>query len=409
MAGYKAGSAPVDLSIEAIDGIVGKMQDSVQKVDDLQGKMVKLRNAEVELLKSFEAARNYMLEMLQKPDEGREALQNIFGGDCVRIARIRLCLDSAVLSDMYASDARFPDCRNACESVEKVLEDLGLGAALRRALEEEKALAKKRKSTVGQPMQVEEVQVETPVVETPVIEEPPPPEPEPPKPEPPKKKDIGSEALDKTIDESLIDRILACTTCAELAEIQDPKQEESLGNWMIWMVHRAHLDDPTLEKFDFTNLQMPPPAEEPRISPKLAKAIANNTHITSLLLPNTNLMAAEGGVMAESLIKNSSIKVLNIDSNFLAQPEMESLANAAGTNQTLEEIRVNNQHGLMMGRSTYEAFANACKANKMITKLGLNITDPTYRNDIDRSIMRNNDDARKRRVAAKKAAEAAAA
>ena len=50
-----------------------------------------------------------------------------------------------------------------------------------------------------------------------------------------------------------------------------------LGNWMIWMVHRAHLDDPTLLKFDFTNLKMPAGNVEPRISPKLAVAMESGS------------------------------------------------------------------------------------------------------------------------------------
>ena len=74
-------------------------------------------------------------------------------------------------------------------------------------------------------------------------------------------------------------------------------KSSQIGNWMIWMVHRAHLDDRTLVKFepwlhtggiitphiatspstspseDFTNLKMPEGNVEPLISPKLAVAM----------------------------------------------------------------------------------------------------------------------------------------
>lgn len=385
-----------------IDAILDKMQNSMEQMEALQGKMVKLRNAETECLKAFEAARDIMLEMLSKPDPGRELLQNIFGGDCVRIARIRLCLDTAKFSDGNAKDQRINGCNEAATSVEKVLEDLGLGAALRAAMEAEKDKKARRKSTVtAEQIEAVTAEVEEPVVEEPVIEEPvveePPREPTPPPREP--------------TPEVVQEEVAVCEfeefDLAQLADMTPPDKSD-LGNWMIWMVHRAHLDDPTLEKFDFTNLKMPAANEEPRIAPKLAKAMAKNTHITHLLLPNTNLGAKEGGELAASLAQNKTLKVLNVDSNFLHQDEMESLANACGVNQTLEEVRVNNQHGLMLGRSSFEAWSNAVKANKFICKLGLNITDPHYRNEIDRSIMRNNDDARKRRVEAKKAAEAAA-
>ena len=39
--------------------------------------------------------------------------------------------------------------------------------------------------------------------------------------------------------------------CGALHSLQAVASKTTkLGNWMIWMVHRAHLDDPTLVKFD---------------------------------------------------------------------------------------------------------------------------------------------------------------
>jgi len=418
-------SEKIDLTEKVIDEILTKMHDSLAKCDEFQGKMVKLRNAEVDLLTSFESARNFMNAALQSPDEGRELLARLFGGDCRRMGRIRAFTNACHLSDMYKSDARHPDCVSAMESVEAVLADMGLGWALRQAAEKEAEGLKRGRSAKWDdpPMEAETGTTETPEMgeaaefEEPEAEEPQepvpwgftpvePPAPEPAKPAPAPKQDLASEKLAKTMDEDIIEQILACNEPWELAEIPEPDKKENLGNWMIWMVHRAHLDDPTLAKFDFTNLQMPAGHIEPRISPKLAEAMSWNSHITSLLLPNTNLGAKEGGVLAESISKNGALKVLNVDSNFLGQPEMESLANAVGTSKTIEEVRVNNMHGFMMGKTTIEAWANAVKANPMVCKLGLTISDPHYRNEIDRSIMRNGDEARKRRVAAKKAAEA---
>jgi len=392
--------AEIKCTEEGIDAIVGRMEASLAKVEELQGSMVKLKKAEMDLLKAFEEARDYMMKMLKQ--ESRETLQNIFGGDCKRIASIGNCLKSAVFADKGTKDdQRIAGCQSACESVEKVLEDLGLGWALRQAQEQAKA-KKGRKSEVITPAVVEQVLeavIEPVIIEPVVIEEP------PPKPEPPSKKDMVSAALDKTIDENLIDRILACTEAAQLAEFGPLEKNDSLGNWMIWMVHRAYLDDPTLAIFDFTNLQMPPAGDEPRIAPKLMKAIATNTHIEKLLLPNSNLQTGETGVLAESLTQNGSLKVLNVDSNFIASGEMESLANSFGINQSLEEVRVNNQRGLKFGNSHYEAFKKAVEANRFLCKLGLSIDVPHFRDHIDRQVMRNNDEARKRRVAAKKAAE----
>mmetsp|Transcript_113247 Transcript_113247/g.218042 ORF Transcript_113247/g.218042 Transcript_113247/m.218042 type:complete len:412 (-) Transcript_113247:33-1268(-) len=407
--------AKVDLSAEAMDAILEKMEAGLTRVEASQHSVVKLRNAEVELLQDYEAARDFMMTMLSNPTGEREVLQSVFGGDCDRIARISVNLESAKFSEMYRSDPRIPGCKNACESVEKVLQDLGLGWALRQALEKEKEAAAKRRSILesGEMEAARKAALEAAeatkveaaeVTKVEVVEPAPKPEPKPPV----KLRDNATEMLMATADETLIDRILNCVDAAELVELE-PDKKESLANWMIWMVHRAHLNDPTLVKFDFTNLQMPPGHEEPRISPKLCKAMETNSHIQQLLLPNTKLSAREGAILATSLCSNQTVRVMNLDSNFLAQDELESIANAAGTSKTLEELRINNQHGVSPGRQLYEALANAVKANTMIVKLGLTVNDPHFRGQIDSQIMRNADLARKRRLEARKAAEAAAA
>ena len=58
-------------------------------------------------------------------------------------------------------------------------------------------------------------------------------------------------------------------------------------------VHRAWLDDPTLVDFDFTNTPMPPAHIEPRIAPKLVRAMETNSHIENLTLYDSNLQKAE--------------------------------------------------------------------------------------------------------------------
>ncbi|CAK9021982.1 Uncharacterized protein SCF082_LOCUS15584 [Durusdinium trenchii] len=68
----------------------------------------------------------------------RDWLKEVFGGSCQRTAKVCAVLEAARLSPERASDPRLQGCRNACESVEEVLKDLGLGAALRAAQERER-------------------------------------------------------------------------------------------------------------------------------------------------------------------------------------------------------------------------------------------------------------------------------
>lgn len=133
-----------------IDGIVAKMEDAVSQVDAAQGGLVQLPRAELELLTQVEAARNFMMQVLQSENQDRKNLSLIFGGDCVRISRVRAVLESAELQTACTErDLRIRSCLSACESVEKVLGDLGLGFALRLAQAMEKDRMANRASVVA--------------------------------------------------------------------------------------------------------------------------------------------------------------------------------------------------------------------------------------------------------------------
>merc|ERR1712137_188369 len=171
-------------------------------------------------------------------------------------------------------------------------------------------------------------------------------------------------------------------------------------NWMIWMVHRAHLNDPSLKTFNFTNLKMPSGIQEPLISPKLAASIASNTVIEELLLPSTNLQNPEAAALAKSLSKNKSVRILNIDSNALQPKELESVCHGLAESKTCEQFRCNN---VAVGRQVLDALAKLVKANVKMVKLGFDLQDPHFRNVINTQLGRNGEEARIRRNSVKAA------
>merc|ERR1719329_924593 len=97
----------------------------------------------------------------------------------------------------------------------------------------------------------------------------------------------------------------------ELEELDDvakvleaaPAKESRFGDWMIWMVHRAHLNDSTLVDFNFTHCAMPLPHQEYRVAPKLMKALETNTNIERLVLCHANMQKPQGHELAEALRK----------------------------------------------------------------------------------------------------------
>merc|ERR1740117_1284152 len=371
-----------------------------------------------------------MNDMLKKTSSDRSKLADAFGGDCTRIGRVQVCLDNAdgELSPMNADDQRLKTARNACEAIEKVLDDMGLGFKMQEAIKAEVIVVERRRTSIdisavalaaaqfqedesaglaAQMAMLAMAEAEKEAEKEAAAPAPAPVAPDP-APEAPKKVNRIEAEWQGKCDEDLIERIVACTMPEELqafAEEVTAAKQAKLGNWMIWMVHRAHLNDPTLLKFDFTNLKMPSGDLEPRISPKFALAMEENTFITDLVLACSNLQGTEAACLAVSLRSNKTLLKLNIDSNALQALELESIANGVGYSGTLQEIRCNN---VSQGRQVYEAITACVKANTSIVKVGLEIKDPHFRGQIDGQITRNNDGARKRRVEAKKAAEAKA-
>ncbi|CAJ1356328.1 unnamed protein product [Effrenium voratum] len=129
----------MDPTPEGVDRMLAQMEVAYRRVETCTSR-VKLESAEINLLKVLEQARDVMTASLMSVS--RELLQEVFGGSCFRTAKIRAVLDALRLSPDRAGDLRLQGCRNACESVEQVLKDLGLGAALRKAQEaESQALA----------------------------------------------------------------------------------------------------------------------------------------------------------------------------------------------------------------------------------------------------------------------------
>jgi hypothetical protein len=412
----------MEVQMAQFDKVTEAMEAALERVFAFKDSRVKLPKAELDLLKTFEDARDIMNDMLRKTSADRQKLADAFGGDCTRIGRVQVCLDNAdgELSAMNADDQRLRGAKEACHAVEKVLDDMGLGFKMQEAVKEEEVVMERRRTSVdvsavalaAAEFQAEEsaslaAQMAALAMAEVEVKEAPAPAP-PPAPEPKRPLNRIEAEWQSKCDEDLIERILACTEPEELqafAEEVTAAKAAKIGNWMIWMVHRAHLNDPTLVKFDFTNLKMPSGDMEPRISPKLALAMEVNTCIMELNLACSNLQGTEAACLAVSLRSNRALLKLNIDSNALQPLEIESIANGVAFAQTLQEIRCNN---VSQGRQVYEAIANCVKANTFIVKVGLEIKDPHFRGQIDGQITRNNDAARKRRVEAKKAAEAAA-
>jgi len=199
------------------------------------------------------------------------------------------------------------------------------------------------------------------------------------------------------------ERICNCTDLAKLWKMEPKRKKKVSANWMIWMVHRAHLDDHTLTELNFTGMLMPAPDDEPRIIPKLMQAMQTNTHLKEMHLAGSRLPSSQGPALAAALRQNETLRVLNIETNHLDVEAIHACTKALSQNASsnLEEWRFNNQAGIgsNFGVSTEEAIAQMLTTNRRLLKVGLQVQNAAPRNSIDRSLMQNADALRRRRSA----------
>lgn len=124
------------------------------------------KKAVIEIMEPLGRARDFMNDVL-KGETGTERprLHEIFGRDnhCQRVEHIRELVDVAqrlVAKSYFASDKRWQETMKACESIEAILRDAGLGAELKAARAK---AAEELADIVPQGVRRESVMLDTPV------------------------------------------------------------------------------------------------------------------------------------------------------------------------------------------------------------------------------------------------------
>lgn len=198
------------------------------------------------------------------------------------------------------------------------------------------------------------------------------------------------------IDEALAQRICEMSL-ADLARLSPvPDRDRSLATWMVWMVHRVSVNDPSLTSLDFGNLAMPAPRDEPRIVPKLMGALASNTHLVDLSLYCANFHGGEEAIqLSQSLAKNQTLKQLNVECNWLAPVDLEHIFASLRNNTTLRELRCSDQFTTeQAGKTVFAAAHEALQTNRTLQKLGMHLHDRHYNDQITKALIRNTEAAR---------------
>lgn len=75
----------------------------------------------------------------------------------------------------------------------------------------------------------------------------------------------------------------------------------------------------------------------------LFEGLENNTHLETLSLTNVGLTDRSAGKLAEALAKNNTLRVINVETNFISPTGVVQLVKALLETKTVEEFRAANQ------------------------------------------------------------------
>jgi len=205
-------------------------------------------------------------------------------------------------------------------------------------------------------------------------------------------------------------RICACDTLDTLRALatpfsdgEDPSSRDVV-TWMIWMVHRVALGDPLLVVLDFSGYAIPSGDDEPRILRKLFSVLTGPSCLEQLCLAGCGLSGEDVATgFARMLRRSRSVRVLDLSSNKLDPDDLRAIFVAVAESESLEELRCNNQlcEG-QVGAQELKLLDRSLKRNWRVRKLGLDLVDRHWRDQITRTLIRNVELARVRRVSAQK-------
>ncbi|XP_034050286.1 tropomodulin-2 [Thalassophryne amazonica] len=130
---------------------------------------------------------------------------------------------------------------------------------------------------------------------------------------------------------------------------------------------------------------------------EFAKAMASNTHVTKFSLAATRSNDPIAVAFSDMLRENKTLRSLNVESNFITGAGIQALVDALRDNDTLTEIKIDNQRQ-QLGSGVEMEIAKMLEENSNIVKFGYHFTQQGPRSRAAAAITKNNDLVRRRRV-----------
>ncbi|KAF3686632.1 Tropomodulin-3 Ubiquitous tropomodulin [Channa argus] len=158
-------------------------------------------------------------------------------------------------------------------------------------------------------------------------------------------------------------------------------------------LQRIKNNDPSLTEVNLNNIKnIPIPTLK-----DFAKAMEKNTHVKKFSLAATRSNDPIAVTFSEMLRVNKTLQSLNLESNFITGAGVQALVDALQDNDTLTEIKIDNQRQ-QLGTTVEMEIAKMLEENTSIVKFGYHFAQQGPRSRAAAAITKNNDLVRRRRV-----------
>ncbi|KAK0157802.1 hypothetical protein PV328_011493 [Microctonus aethiopoides] len=124
---------------------------------------------------------------------------------------------------------------------------------------------------------------------------------------------------------------------------------------------------------------------------QLFEALEINTHLESLSLTNVGLNDRTAQRLAEAMEKNSTLRVLNVETNFISPTVMVRLIRALLNTKSIEEFRCSNQRSQVLGNKIEMEITQLVEQNPTLLRLGLHLEFNDARHRVAAHLQRNID------------------
>uniref|UniRef100_A0A8D3BT22 Tropomodulin 2 n=1 Tax=Scophthalmus maximus TaxID=52904 RepID=A0A8D3BT22_SCOMX len=158
-------------------------------------------------------------------------------------------------------------------------------------------------------------------------------------------------------------------------------------------LQRIKSNDSSLTEINLNNIKnIPIPTLK-----DLAKAMEKNTHVKKFSLAATRSNDPIAVAFSDMLRENKTLRSLNLETNFITGVGVQALVDALRDNDTLTEIKIDNQRQ-QLGTTVEMEIAKMLEENNSIVKFGYHFNQQGPRSRAAAAITKNNDLVRKKRV-----------